>query len=102
MIPHSLIRHIMSVQGFSTGNIRLVQSLSASTASAVCLPTGMSAWIENLNRSGVLQVAPKSFPIANLVVVPWFVFSKLHPASASSTTADAGRLSLGTPMTCTF
>ena len=56
----------MTVQGFSTRDIQPVQNLYAGTASAVRLPTGTSAWIEN--RSGVMQGAPESCPIANLVV----------------------------------
>ena len=56
----------MAVQGFSERDIQLVQNLYAGTASAVRLSTGTSAWIEN--RSGVLQGAPESCPIANLVV----------------------------------
>ena len=65
-IQHSLIQHIMAVQGFSKRDIQLVRNLYAGTASAVRLPTGTSAWIEN--RSGVMQGAPESCPIANLVV----------------------------------
>ena len=65
-IPHSLIQHIMTVQGFSARDIQLIKNLYAGTASAVRLPTGTSAWIEN--RSGVMQGAPESCPIANLVV----------------------------------
>ena len=56
----------MAGQGFSERDIQLVQNLYAGTASAVRLPTGTSAWIEN--RSGVLQGAMKSCPTANLVV----------------------------------
>ena len=65
-IPHSLIQHITAVQGFSKRDIQLVRNLYAGTASAVRLPTGTSAWIEN--RSGIMQGAPESCPIANLVV----------------------------------
>ena len=57
-IPHSLIQHIMTVQGFSERDIQLITNLYAGTASAVRLPTGTSAWIEN--RSGVMQGAPES------------------------------------------
>ena len=42
-IPHSLIQHIITVHGFSTRDIQLVQNLYAGTASAVRLPTGTSA-----------------------------------------------------------
>ena len=47
-------------------DLQLVKNLYAGKASEVRLPTGTSAWIEN--RSGVMQGAPESCPIANLVV----------------------------------
>ena len=65
-IPHALIRKIMTTQGLSSRDIALVQGLYDGTVSAVRLPTGTSAWIEQ--RSGILQGAPESCPIANLVV----------------------------------
>ena len=53
-------------QAFITLLVKDASNLYAGTASAVRLPTCTSAWIEN--RSGVLQGAPESCPIANLVV----------------------------------
>ena len=57
-IPHSLIQHIMTVQGFSERDIQLITNLYAGTASAVRLPTGTSAWIENRSCSALLNHAP--------------------------------------------
>ena len=65
-IPHALIRRIMEVQGVSPCDIILIQGMYDGTVSAVRLPTGLSAWIGQ--RSGVVQGAPESCPIANVVV----------------------------------
>ena len=69
-IPHSLIQHIMTVQGFSGRDIQFITNLYAGTASAVRLPAGTSAWIEN--RSGVMQGA-------NLVVGALVQFLQATP-----------------------
>ena len=61
-----MVTYIKRLVFFSQRDIDLIKGLYDGTASAVRLPTGTSAWIEQ--RSGVLQGAPESCPLANLVV----------------------------------